>query len=223
MTDNANPILFWVAKDPDGVADYSWAPTLDPSDTIASHTISRQSGDAVIDSDAHTDAKLVAWLSAGSAGVRSVFALEVVTAGGRTFPATAYLDLIETDNALVTAFLRRFPAFSAVPAETILYWITDAETIVTDSWATADIEPAKLTLAAHNLALSGAGSTGGAVSSLAAMGVTDFKSASMSVSFDAETVRRSGNGGYSSTRYGVQFLTYLRRNVGGPRLVGCGA
>lgn len=221
MTDNVNPVLFWVAKDPDAVADYSWSPTLDPGDTIASHTITVQSGDAVIDSHAHTDAKLVAWISAGSAGVRSVFALEVVTAGGRTFPATAYLDLIETDNALVADFLRRFPAFASVPAETILYWLTDAETTVTDDWIEADISPARMALAAHNLALSGAGSAGGAVASLAAMGVTDFKSASMSVSFDAESVRRSGNGGYSSTRYGVQFLTYLRRNRGGPRLIGC--
>lgn len=221
MTDNVNPVLFWVAKDPDAVADYSWSPTLDPGDTIASHTITVQSGDAVIDSHAHTDTKLVAWISAGSAGVRSLFALEVVTAGGRTFPATAYLDLIETDNALVADFLRRFPAFASVPAETILYWLTDAETTVTDDWIEADISPARMALAAHNLALSGAGSAGGAVARLAAMGVTDFKSASMSVSFDAETVRRSGNGGYSSTRYGVQFLTYLRRNRGGPRLIGC--
>ena len=117
----------------------------------------------------------------------------------------------------------RFPAFAAVDDVTIEYWLTDARLIVVDTWAENDRAPAEMTLAAHNLALSGAGSTGGAVSSLAAMGVTDFKSASMSVSFDAETVRRSGNGGYSSTRYGVQFLTYLRRNVGGPRLVGCGA
>lgn len=125
---------------------------------------------------------------------------------------------IEPDAA---ALKLRFPAFAAVDDVTIEYWLTDALTIVTDSWIEADRDPAQMALAAHNLALTGYGTSGGAVSSLAAMGVTDFKSASMSVSFDAETVRRSGNGGYSSTRYGVQFLTYLRRNVGGPRLVGC--
>ena len=127
---------------------------------------------------------------------------------------------IEPDAAAVKL---RFPAFAAVDDVTIEYWLTDARLIVVDTWAENDRAPAEMSLAAHNMALSGVGSTGGAVSSLAAMGVTDFKSASMSVSFDAETVRRSGNGGYSSTRYGVQFLPYLRRNVGGARLVGCGA
>lgn len=212
-------MIIWPAKDPDEVADYSWTPGLDAGDTIASHTVTLDDGDVAIDSDAHTDTKVTVWLSGGTVGV-SAFTLRVTTTGGRTFETAAQIAVAELSSALITAFRIRFPAFSAVSAETILYWITDAETIVTDSWAAADIEPAKLTLAAHNLALSGAGSTGGAVSSLAAMGVTDFKSASMSVSFDAETVRRSGNGGYSSTRYGVQFLTYLRRNVGGPRLVG---
>ena len=119
-----------------------------------------------------------------------------------------------------TTLKSRFPAFAAVADETVEYWLTDARLIVTDAWIEGDRAPAEMALAAHNLALSGAGSAGGAVANLAAMGVTDFKSASMSVSLDAETVRRSGNGGYSSTRYGVQFLTYLRRNRGGPRLIG---
>lgn len=118
------------------------------------------------------------------------------------------------------ALKTRFPAFAAVDDVTIDYWLTDARLTVTDDWIENDRAPAEMALAAHNLALSGAGASGGAVANLAAMGVTDFKSASMSVSFDAETVRRSGNGGYSSTRYGVQFLTYLRRNRGGPRLIG---
>lgn len=115
----------------------------------------------------------------------------------------------------------RYPAFAAVDDATVEYWLTDARLIVTDAWAEIDRANAEMALAAHNLALNGYGSSGGAVGNLAEMGVTSFKSASMSVDFDAETVRRSGNGGYSSTKYGVQFLPYLRRNVGGPRLVGC--
>lgn len=143
---------------------------------------------------------------------------------------TLYLSTILTGDGsepipsgLLAIFRIRYPAFATVSDEIVEYWLDDALTIVTDSWIEADRDPAQMALAAHNLALTGYGTSGGAVSSLAAMGITDFKSASMSVSFDAETVRRSGNGGYSSTRYGVQFLTYLRRNVGGPRLVGCGA
>ena len=34
-------------------------------------------------------------------------------------------------------------------------------------------------------------------------------------------VRLTGGGGYRSTKYGAQFLPYLSRNRGGPRLVGC--
>lgn len=215
-------MIIWPAKDPDEVADYTWTPGLDEGDTIASHTVALDSGDVTIDSDVHTDTRVTIWLSGGTVGV-SAFTLRVTTAAGRTFETAAQIQVAESSSALITAFRIRFPAFAGVDDATVAYWITDAETIVTDDWIAADIEPAKLTLAAHNLALSGAGSSGGAVASLANMGVTDFKSASMSVSFDAETVRRSGNGGYSSTRYGVQFLAYLRRNVGGPRLVGCGA
>lgn len=213
-------MIIWPAKDPDEVADYSWTPGLDAGDTIASHTVTLESGDVAIDSDAHTDDKVTVWLSGGTVGV-SAFTLRVTTVGGRTFETAAQIAVAESSSALITAFRIRFPAFASVPDSTVAYWITDAQLTVTDSWIAADIEPATLTLAAHNLELSGAGSSGGAVASLAGMGVTDFKSASMSVSFDAETVRRSGNGGYSSTRYGVQFLTYLRRNRGGARLVTC--
>lgn len=213
-------MIIWPAKDPDEVADYSWTPGLDTGDTIASHTVVKDSGDVTIDSDAHTDDKVTIWLSGGTVGI-STFTMRVTTAGGRTFETAAQITVAESSSALVTAFRIRFPAFSSVPDATVSYWITDAALTVTDDWIAADIEPATLTLAAHNLALAGEGSSGGAVASLAGMGVTSFKSASMSVEFDASIVRRSGDGGYSSTKYGVQFLTYLRRNKGGPRLIGC--
>lgn len=115
----------------------------------------------------------------------------------------------------------RYPAFAAVDDATVEYWLTDARLIVTDSWFENDRAPAEMALAAHNMALGGLGTAGGAVGDLAAMGVTSFRSASMSVSFDADSVRRSGNGGYGSTRYGVAFLPYLRRNRGGPFLTSC--
>ena len=115
----------------------------------------------------------------------------------------------------------RYPAFAAVDDAVVEYWLTDARLIVTDAWADVDRANAEMALAAHNMALNGYGTAGGAVGDLAAMGVESFKSASMSVSFNAAAVQRSGDGGYSSTRYGVAFLPYLRRNVGGPRLVGC--
>lgn len=115
----------------------------------------------------------------------------------------------------------RYPAFAAVEDAKVEYWLTDARLIVTNAWAEVDRANAEMALAAHNMALSGYGTAGGPVGDLAAMGVESFKSASMSVSFNAAAIGRAGGGGYSSTRYGVQFLPYLRRNVGGPRLVGC--
>lgn len=115
----------------------------------------------------------------------------------------------------------RFPAFAAVGDETVEYWLTDARLIVTEGWAENDRAPAEMALAAHNLALNGYGTSGGAVGDLATMGVTGFKSASMSVEFDAAAVKAGAAGGYSSTRYGKAFLAFLRRNRGGPMLVGC--
>lgn len=114
----------------------------------------------------------------------------------------------------------RFPAFAAVPDVTVEYWLTDARVTVLDTWIENDRAPAEMALAAHNMAMNGLGVAGGAVGDLAAMGVTDFKSASMSVSFDASRIQAMGSGGYTSTRYRFIFRTYLRRNTG-PFLAGC--
>lgn len=113
----------------------------------------------------------------------------------------------------------RYPAFSAVADPTVEYWLTDARLIVTDTWAENDRAIAEMLLAAHNMALQGLGTAGGAVANLAAMGVTSFKSASMSVGFDAAQIAKASAGGYASTTYGEQFMVYLRRNRGGVRLI----
>lgn len=115
----------------------------------------------------------------------------------------------------------RYPAFAAVDEDVIEYWITDAQRIVTTSWDETDYGPAILALAAYNLALNGFGAAGGAIGGLAEMGVTDFKSASMSVSFDSATIAAASRGGYGANRYGTEFYVMLRRNRGGPRLMGC--
>lgn len=116
---------------------------------------------------------------------------------------------------------QRFPAFAAVLDTTVDYWLTDARLIVTEGWFENDRANAEMALAAHNMALNGYGASGGAVGDLAVMGVTSFKSASMSVNFDEGVIAANAKGGYSATKYGREFQTYLRRNRGGPRLVGC--
>lgn len=220
MSINVNPVLFWPAKGPDDVLEYSWQPTLDSGDSISSHTATIIDGTVTIDSEGATASKITLWLSGGAPGETSSFAMQAVTAGGRTFDVTAYLDIVDPSNALLVAFLRRFPSFSSVPTSVIIYWIEDAKRTVTESWFKADYEPALLTLAAHNLTLAGYGEASGPMGNLAAMGITNFKSASMSVNFDSETIKRTSGGTYSSTRYGQLFMPYLRRNSGWPRLVG---
>lgn len=116
----------------------------------------------------------------------------------------------------------RFPPFASVADVTIEYWLTDARLIVTDSWIEVDRAPAEMELAAHNMVKAGvAGITTGTVGDIAGKGVTSFKSASFSVELESSAARRLSGTGYASTQYGADFAVRLRRNVGGPRLVGC--
>lgn len=209
------------AKDPQEVLDYPWPILLDPGDTVSSFTAVKLSGDVELDSFSETGGTGTIWLSGGTDGTASVFSLTAETAGGRTFETTVIVNVVESSSPLVAEFLMRYPAFASVGVAQITYWLKDAETTVTDSWIEADISPARMALAAHNLALSGYGTAGGAVGNLAQMGVTSFKSASMSVNFAEAVVSASAGGGYASTRYGKDFQIYLRRNKGGPRLIGC--
>lgn len=119
--------------------------------------------------------------------------------------------------AIDPATLRiRYPRLASTSDETAQYWLTDAATIVTEAWG-VDQEPATLALAAHNIARDAAAAEGG--TSIPA-GVTRFRSGSFDVSFSDSAAAQSAAGGYSSTSYGAEFLTYLNRNVGGPMLVG---
>lgn len=212
------------AKDPQEVLDYPWPVPLDTGDAVATFVAVRLSGDVVLDSYSESGGIGTIWLSGGTDGTASVFTLTATTTSGRTFETTIIISVVEASSALIAEFLMRYPAFASVSISTIAYWLTDAEVTVTDSWITADISPARMALAAHNMAMLGLDRpTNDAVGSLAQMGVTGFRSASMSVNLDAETIRNANSGGYSSTKYGQQFLPYLRRNVGGPRLVGCHA
>lgn len=110
----------------------------------------------------------------------------------------------------------RYSAFAAVADDTVEYWLTDARTVVTSAWIEDDRAKAEMALAAHNMALDG---LGGSAAGGDLAGVTDFKSASFSVSFDAETVRAAADGTYEATRYGKEYKCYLRRSMGGARLV----
>jgi hypothetical protein len=117
----------------------------------------------------------------------------------------------------------RYPAFATVADETIAYWLTDAARIVTADWA-VDEEPGLLALAAHSMAINGALASGdageAALAKVKGMGVTSFRSASFSATVSDAVIAAQAKGGYASTVYGQEFAVMLRRNVGGPRLVG---
>ena len=115
-----------------------------------------------------------------------------------------------------TELKERYPAFASVATETIQYWLDDAQRIVTTSWIEADYAPAIMALAAHEMARLGLNGASGSVGGL--QGVTSFKSGTFSANFSDEAVKASVKGGYASTSYGQEFVTYLRRNRGGPRV-----
>ena len=119
-----------------------------------------------------------------------------------------------------TTLRLRYPAFAAVTDATIAYWLTDAARIVTDAWGD-DQEPATLALAAHNMSINGApGIATDEVTALAGSGLTSFKSGTFSAQFSEAAAAQASAGGYAATVYGREFAIMLRRNVGGPRLVG---
>lgn len=150
-----------------------------------------------------------------------------VRQGGLFFALTAVTSPVSLRHTEAMAYVaptaadlkQRFPAFASVADVTVEYWLTDARLIVTSDWIEADRAPAEMALAAHNMEENGLSSAGGAVADLASMGVESFKSASFSVNF--KSGGGASAGGYGSTRYGKAFLVYLRRNRGGPSLVGC--
>jgi hypothetical protein len=113
--------------------------------------------------------------------------------------------------------LLRYPAFAAVAEDVRQYWLTDAHRTVDESWIEADYAPALMALAAHNMALAGNGAAGGIPA-----GVTKFKSGAVDVAFSDAAAAAQVRGGYGATRYGIEFQALLRRNKGGPRLIGGG-
>lgn len=116
----------------------------------------------------------------------------------------------------------RYPAFQNVADDRIQYWLTDADRFVNDGWC-HDADPARLAYAAHKLVLSKAPGIADD-SDLAALGiptgVTKFKSASMDVQISEAASNRSLSSGWDATTYGEEFAVMLRRNTGGPMLVG---
>lgn len=116
----------------------------------------------------------------------------------------------------------RYPAFAAVADDTVTYWIEDATRSVDTSWSEGDYAPALMSLAAHNMALTGLGAEASALASLPA-GVTRIKSASFEAAFTDAAANARASGSFDATRYGQEYLLLLRRNKAGPLVSNTGA
>jgi hypothetical protein len=108
----------------------------------------------------------------------------------------------------------RYPAFTAVDDATIQYWLTDAERFVDTSWMEGDYAPALMAMAAHSMTeqgVAGIASGGAGVP----VGVTSFKSASVSLNFSDAAVTQQVEGGLQADRYGREYQDLLARNKAG--------
>lgn len=213
----------WPAKDPSAVKDYLYTIPLDDGDSVSAHTFEKLSGTVAIDSESRAGADVKAWLSGGTDGEVTVFRIAWTTAGGRSDDVIITLPVADNELTELTGYDRpapahliaRYPAFAAVDPGTIRLWLTDAERIVKEDWLQPDYAVGIMAKAADSMAKLGIGATGVGTGDME--GVTDFKSASFSVSFDAGAVASAAAG---VTPYGREFAILMRRNSGGPRLVG---
>jgi hypothetical protein len=163
------------SKDPDAVLDYVYRIPLDAEDSVTAHTFTRLTGSVNIDSESIAAAPdttsdgygqdVTVRLSGGTDGETSVFQATWTTAGGRDdddvitlfVSSHEYAALVLTGYAkpLPPHLKQRYPAFTAVDAGTIQYWLTDAERSVDATWIEGDYAAALMALAAHNMTIAG--------------------------------------------------------------------
>lgn len=215
-------MLIWPAKDPDEIVDYTWSPSLDGADTIATFAATLISGDVSIDSTSNTDTIGMVWLSGGT--VDSQLRLVVTTAGGRTLEETIGLEIRASGSTFAARFKAIFPAFSAASQEAIDFWSAQALLVTSPIEACLGerFELATMLVTAHYLTEQGLGT--GAESEMAAQGMGGFKRIK-SGTIDLERAdgsKTAGMGSWATTSYGVRVYPMLKACLTGPRVTGTG-
>jgi len=234
----------WSSKDPDAVLDYVYRIPLDAEDSVSSSTpwVTVLDGDVGIDdqslaaepdtTDAGYGQDVTITLSGGTDGETAVFRVAWETAAGRedddiiTLFVSSHeyeaLELIGYAKPLPPHLKARYPAFAAIDAGTIQYWLTDAERCVTEAWLEGDYAAGLMALAAHNMTLAGLGTD---ASSLAGVpsGITRMKSGSFELGLTDAAANARMTGSLDSSRYGQEYMALLRRNRGGPFVAPTGA
>jgi hypothetical protein len=217
----------WPPKDPDAVLDYLYTIPLDEGDSVLSSTFERLVGTVNIDSASRTGAEWTVELSGGEAGETSVFRIAWVTTGGREDDdsVSLFISSKEFEALVPTGYAKplpahlqaRYPAFTAIDAGVIQYWLTDAERFVTNAWSEGDYATGLMALAAHNMTLAGLGTDAESLASIPA-GITRMKSGTLELGFTNDAANARLNGDLSASRYGQEYEALLRRNRGGPRI-----
>jgi hypothetical protein len=241
-------MISWPSKDPGATLDFVYHIPLDAGDSIANIgdvTFTPLSGTVTVPSKSlasspttTTDANGVAvfgqdltvWLSGGADGETDIFEVAWTTVNSRTNDDIIMLAVVSKNvPALVlTGYVKptpahlaiKYPAFASVDAETVQFWLTDAERFVGTSWSEGDYAAGLMALAAHNMALAGYG----ADPSLASIpaGATSFRMGPLQISMTPQAANAKLAGDLTSTRYGVEFTALQRRNVGGPLIAPTG-
>lgn len=223
-------LVSWSPKDPDETVNYQlpWGPQLSAGDTIATSLWLDVAG-AVLEGDSISDDSLSTYarVSGGVDETTAILTNRVTTTDGETLEQLVHLPIVATELVPLTEYqaprpqdlTARYPAFADVPYDTIGIHLTDAQGGVDTSWAAADYAPALMALAAHNMTLLGIGTVTES-EAYARAGVSSIRDGNFSASFNDKCVQGANGGGLNSTHYGRLYLTMLRRNKGGPRLVG---
>lgn len=221
----------WPSKDPDAVYDYSYTIPLDDGDSVASATLSKLSGDVVIDSQGVAANVLTAVLSGGTDGETAVFQVDWSTNGGdadqevitlavnEKAPLTAPTGFVDPTAAELKA---AFSRFADVGDPTVEFWLARARRSVDTSWTADDYGMGQMLLAAHYLTLEGYGT--GAEAEIAGGGLAGMKSVkSGNFSFTKDEAGSSvAAGSFDSTSYGTRWLELLKQNKAGARVMPSG-
>jgi hypothetical protein len=220
----------WERKDPDEVVNYSvpWGGQLAEGATIATSNWPDPSGAVLTNPGISDDGQsTLVTVSGGTDGTTAVFTNVITTTDGETLEQLILLPIVANsteepepyDTPRPQDLVERYPAFASVSYTTIAVHIRDALSGADTTWKEADYHPAVLSLAAHNMALLGLGDEG-EVEGYRRAGVTSIRDGAFGVSFSDKAVGRANGGGLDATPYGRAYMVLLRRNRGGPRLVG---
>jgi hypothetical protein len=221
----------WDAKDPDEVADYSNAWTLDTGDEIATSLFALTvAAGLTIVSQGFLDNTSFVWLSGGNDGETAILTNTITTITGsppRKFEEVIALPIVSNYPAQVltpgyivpnpTTLKAFFPAFAAVPNSVVMFWIVRANRMVDESWFEDDYAFAIMLLACHYMV--GAGLGTGAEAQVHAEGMAGFSSIRSGQLTLQRGITSNSSGDvpapWNVTVYGSQFYWLLKRNKPG--------